>query len=106
MPSISSALEAARAAFNLVSLEDSITWKLPILYQIGLSYEKALAPDKAIKTYNDIVDLTKNETKLEPHLQMVVDMARFRSDVLSWKEALERSARPPPADPKVAGKSS
>lgn len=51
----------------------------------------------------EIVKKQKTSAKLEPSLQLVVDMARFRKDILSWKLELETSQRPP-VEPKVTQK--
>lgn len=89
---------------GLLSLDETINWKLPINYQLGLCFERLLQPDEAIKAYNEIIGLAqRNNSKLEPSLQMVVDMARFRSDILTWKKTVDKLA--PAPEPKVADKS-
>jgi tetratricopeptide (TPR) repeat protein len=81
---------------GLLALDEAVSWKLPIHYQIGLCFERESQPDKAIKSYEDINALGQKTTaKLEPSLQMVVDMARFRNDILSWRKALDKSGLTP-----------
>jgi tetratricopeptide (TPR) repeat protein len=81
---------------GLLALDEAVSWKLPIHYQIGLCFERESQPEKAIKSYDDINALGQKTTaKLEPSLQMVVDMARFRSDILSWRKSLDKSGATP-----------
>lgn len=78
---------------GLVKLDEAPSWQLPILYQIGLCFEKIEQPVKARDTYRTIVSSApKGESKLTPGLQMVVDMAAFREEILSWKLSLEKTA--------------
>jgi tetratricopeptide (TPR) repeat protein len=80
---------------GLLRLDNSMTWMLPIHYQIGLCFERLLQPVEAIKTYDEIINLgQKSDSKLDENLQMVVDMARFRYDILSWKNSLDRTTLP------------
>ncbi len=88
---------------GLLGLDEAPSWKLPLSYQVGLCFEHALQPDEAIRKYQDIIVLSQKTTsKLEPSLQMVVDMARFRNDILSWKRTLDKPALP--TDSKAAPK--
>lgn len=78
---------------GLVQLDDALSWKLPILYQIGLCYEKDEQPVKAVDTYREILkSAPKGDSKLSPGLQMVIDMAAFREEILAWKLSLEKTA--------------
>ncbi len=76
---------------GLLGLDEATSWKLPIYYQIGLCFERLLQPDKALEAYGEIIRLGGKVTvKLEPSLQMVLDMARFRHDILSWKKTVDK----------------
>ncbi|MBI4659418.1 MAG: tetratricopeptide repeat protein [Verrucomicrobia bacterium] len=94
---------AAQVYRGLVALESSPNWQLPIYYQLGLCFEKLLQPAEALKAYNEILALSqKTGPKFAENLQIVVDMARFRADIISWKQTLESAPRP--AETKVAEK--
>lgn len=86
---------------GLLNLDEGIAWKLPIYYQIGLCYEKQEYPVEAVNAYRAILSLAEKHPNLEPSLKMVVDMARFREDILSWKLSVDEKTR---QEPKVAEK--
>lgn len=100
----SSALEVY---MGLASLTDDIVRQAPVLYQIGLVYERLGAPAKAIETYRRILD---QEPKLRaaesPVLKAILDMTLWRRDFLGWSTKAERdrqevlgSVRVPQAKP-------
>ena len=96
-------VHAVQVYRGLLDLDNSLTWKLPIYYQIGLCSEHNLQPDEAVKAYAEIVNLSKkSEAKLDESLQMVVDMARVRMEVHSWRGTLDRATAP--MEKKVAEK--
>lgn len=95
-------LNAITVYKGLLALDDALSWTLPLHYQIGLCFEKYLQPEEALKSYEEIVNLSqKSKDKLEASLQMVVDMARFRINVLSWKRTTS-GLLVLPSDQKVA----
>jgi len=82
---------------NLAELDDSPDWRLPAWYQIGVTYEKLMQPQKAAETYGNIL---KRETELaaaaSPSLKALFEMAHWRIGVLDWQnkaEAVTRSLR-------------
>jgi tetratricopeptide (TPR) repeat protein len=79
-------INAVKVYKGLLALDESLPWKLPIHYQVGLCFERLMQPEEALKSYQQILSLSeKMESKIESSLQMVIDMARFRVDILSWK---------------------
>jgi TolA-binding protein len=103
------ALEIYRCLLNL---DDSAVWKIPVDYQIGITYERLLQPQKAVDTYNQIFSLESVlGTNSTPDLQTVFDMSRWRTNFLSWQTKVEtinqsmnlpESTRPQPAGPSQA----
>lgn len=88
---------------GLVGLDSTPSWQFPLYYQIGLCFEKTSQPGEALKAYNEIITLSqKISTKLPENLQLVVNMAKFRVEVITWRQSLEPAQRPP--EQKVAEK--
>jgi len=74
----------------LLNLDDSATWKIPVDYQIGITYERLLQPQKAVDTYNQIFSLESDlGTNSSPDLQTVFDMSRWRTNFLGWQTKVE-----------------
>jgi tetratricopeptide (TPR) repeat protein len=96
-------LDAIQVYKGLLNLDNSVKWKIPIHYQIGLCFERELQPVEAVKAYGDVIAFRDTaEVKSDPNLQMVVDMAQFRHEILSWKNSVEQSRRA--SETKVAEK--
>ncbi len=64
-----------------LSLEPS--WRLPILYQMGLCHERLGNTDRAIATYRTIVDAGKAGSL--PELSELVVMTKWRLEHLDWQ---------------------
>jgi len=63
---------------------------VPVLYQIGLLYERLQQPQKAADTYQEILARQKElGTNSSPGLKTVMDMARWRSEFLNWQNSAE-----------------
>ncbi len=73
---------------GLVALADDPAWRLPVLYQIALCYERLRTPDRARETYQAIVDGAKPET--EGELNELAKMAAWRMNNMSWNDQTER----------------
>jgi tetratricopeptide (TPR) repeat protein len=74
----------------LLNLDDAPAWRIPVEYQIGITYERLMQPQKAMKTYDQIFDLeTAVGTNSTPTLQTVFDMSRWRTNFLSWQSRVE-----------------
>jgi tetratricopeptide (TPR) repeat protein len=86
---------------SLAGLDTSPQWQLPVSYQIGMTYERLMQPQKATDTYADILNREKQYlTNMPPSLKAVFDMARWRIKFIEWQEKAEaanRSLRPPAA---------
>jgi len=92
---------------TLARLDASPGWQLPVWYQVGLAYEKLQQPEKARESYARIVERQKDLKEANgPGLRTVVDMAKWRSEFLSWQTQTARdtatnaaAALPPTASP-------
>jgi tetratricopeptide (TPR) repeat protein len=74
----------------LLNLNPAPTWKIPVEYQIGITYERLMQPQKAVDTYNQIFSLEDAlGTNSTPNLQTVFDMSRWRTNFLSWQTKVE-----------------
>jgi tetratricopeptide (TPR) repeat protein len=92
---------------NLLPLSPTPAWQLPVLYQIGLVYERLEQPSRAIASYEGL--LTRQPdlgTNAPPSLVALADMARWRRDFLTWRadtqlahRELRAGASPPPPPP-------
>ena len=75
---------------SLAQLDASPQWQLPVLYQIGMTYEHLWQPQKAIEVYSQIIsrqtDLGTNTT---PSLVSIADMARWRTGFIQWQTSAE-----------------
>jgi tetratricopeptide (TPR) repeat protein len=70
---------------GLLPLNGSLEWQVPLLYQIGLTYEKLEQPRKAHEAYRRILGLTPGAAAtLTGNLRSVVDMARWRTEQMQW----------------------
>jgi len=71
---------------NLLQLDRTAAWQLPLKYQIGLTYERLLQPEMATQTYSNIVvrqvDLGTNAS---PGLKAIVEMAQWRIKFIQWQ---------------------
>lgn len=77
---------------NLVELDIAASWQLPILYQVGLVYERLGQPQKATETYAGILSREKEiGDNAGAGLKAVVEMARWRKGYLGWYTQAELS---------------
>jgi tetratricopeptide (TPR) repeat protein len=88
-------VRALEVYINLAQLDSSPAWQVPVDYQMGMTYEKLLQPQKAIDTYNQILAReTEVGTNATPGLKAVFDMARWRAGFIQWQtnaEAVDHS---------------
>lgn len=86
---------------SLAALDKTPRWQLPVSYQVGMTYERLMQPEKALVTYGEILK-QENElgTNSTPGLKAVLDMARWRISFLKWHNKAETDnhaiANPPP----------
>ena len=75
---------------SLSQLDASPQWQLPVRYQIGMTYEHLLQPQKATDTYNQIISReTELGTNASPSLLSIVEMARWRTGFIQWQNNAE-----------------
>lgn len=80
---------------QLAALDPSAAWQMPAFYQMGLVFERLRQPVKAAEAYQAIIvrepELSTNAPN--PNLAMLVDMAKWRKNYLSWQSQVEIAAR-------------
>ena len=78
---------------NLANLSPEPSWRLPVLYQIGLCNERLHLNDRARECYETILEGTRNATNESPRHQELVDlfeMADWRMKHLVWQQTTDR----------------
>jgi len=79
-------VKALEVYLGLSQLDSAPAWRLPVDYQVGITYEKLLQPQKAIDTYNQILTReTALGTNATPGLKAVFEMSRWRIGFLGWQ---------------------
>ena len=76
----------------MVDISEDPTWTWPVLYQVGLCYEKLDMKPKAIETYKKISDgekLMSEADKKDPTLSSILEMALWRADRLEMDISME-----------------
>lgn len=81
----------------MLPLDDTIAWRWPILYQIGLCFEKLSMGIKSQEMYKLITDTPEKErekVKEDMKLNSFYEMAKWRQENIDWrrntKESLEK----------------
>jgi tetratricopeptide (TPR) repeat protein len=70
----------------LAQLDPSPTWQIPVDYQMGMTYEQLMQPQKAIETYDAILAReTEVGTNATPSMQTLFEMARWRENFIKWQ---------------------
>jgi hypothetical protein len=86
--------KALEVYLSLVQLDDSPAWKLPVTYQIGMTYERLWQPLKAAETYAEILNREKElADTASPGLKSIFDMARWRMNLIDWQNKAEEANR-------------
>ena len=77
---------------SLANLNNAPSWKLPVWYQIGLVYERLQQLDRAIQTYDRILNAKKELGSVtpSPNLAAVLEMAQWRKNYLQWQMHAEK----------------
>ncbi len=87
-------LGALTVYLGLLQLDDTHTWRFPLLYQIGLIYERLAQPQKASEIYSQIVETKMSPTeKSSLSLKLIADMAQWRINHLAWLAKAELTTR-------------
>ncbi|MDQ5977548.1 MAG: hypothetical protein QG602_520 [Verrucomicrobiota bacterium] len=101
-------LSAVAIYESLARLSPENDWRLPILYQTGLCYERLRQSDRAGKAYREIVEVVASLKDKEPSAELseLSRMASWRIGQLEWSQQTERqlqqffsAALPPAASP-------
>ncbi|TVR55649.1 MAG: hypothetical protein EA425_00515, partial [Puniceicoccaceae bacterium] len=75
----------------LARLDDSPQWLWPVVYQIGLSFERLEQPARAIEAYAYLLDEGENhQGALSANLETMIEMARWREEHLNWQVENDR----------------
>ena len=80
-------LSAVAIYDGLTHLSDNPAWRLPIIYQMGLCYERLRQTERANQAYRDIVTAVTHPTGKEPvtdELTELARMAEWRIGQLDW----------------------
>ena len=80
-------LSAVAIYDGLTHLSDNPAWRLPIIYQMGLCYERLRQTDRANQAYRDIVAAVAHPAGKEPITGELTDLARmaeWRIGQLDW----------------------
>lgn len=79
---------------SLAQLDPTPQWQLPVQYQIGMTYERLMQPQKATEAYASILKRERElSTNTPPSLKAVFDMARWRANFIQWQEKAEAMNR-------------
>ena len=75
---------------SLATLSDTPDWQWPVVYQMGLCFEKLRIEQRAAEAYKYIVDESKKPERkpaeLPDNLRTLVEMAQWRGEQLVWKD--------------------
>lgn len=84
-------LSALNIYQNLATLSDAPDWQWPVVYQMGLCFEKLRIERRAAEAYKYIIDESKKPerklTELPDVLRTLVEMAQWRGEQLVWKDS-------------------
>jgi tetratricopeptide (TPR) repeat protein len=88
-------VNALEVYLDLAQIDPAPAWRLPVDYQVGITYERLLQPQKAVETYNEILTHeTALCTNATPGLKGMLDMARWRIGFLAWQDKAETDIHP------------
>lgn len=87
-------VKALDVYMHLAELDSAPAWQLPVQYQMGITYERLLQPEKAVETYNRILQHESDlGTNASPALSAIFDMARWRIGFIAWQNSAEKAER-------------
>ena len=73
---------------SLVNLSDDPNWRMPVLYQVALCYERLSDHDHSIATYRTLVEAGQKNPS--PVVADIARMAASRLAHVDWREATDR----------------
>ncbi len=86
-------LKALDVFQTLAALDKSVTWQIPVLYQVGLIYEHLDQPVNAADYYKKVLERSNEvPNPATPSLKAVLEMAKWRKEHLQWKVGLEAAS--------------
>ena len=75
----------------IARLDEEADWQWPVIYQMGLCFERLRHSGRAAEAYKFIIEEAKKpgreNDKLSEPLRTVLEMAQWRSDQLTWSGA-------------------
>ncbi|MBI3416282.1 MAG: tetratricopeptide repeat protein [Verrucomicrobia bacterium] len=76
---------------TLAQIEASPRWQFPVLYQVGLIFERLQLPEKASEIYAGIIAREKELTGANdtPGLRATFEMAKWRRNFIDWESKAE-----------------
>lgn len=78
---------------SLAKLSDEPDWQWPVIYQLGLCFERLRLPPRAAEAYKYLVDESKKPgrepEKLSEGVRGLPEMARWRGEQLAWRSDTE-----------------
>lgn len=84
--------KALEVYLGLAQLDESPSWKLPVTYQIAITYERLWQPMKAADTYAQILNHEKELARTaSPGLKSIFEMARWRMNLIDWQSKAEEA---------------
>lgn len=79
-------IKALEVYVVLAQLDSSPAWQIPVDYQMGMTYEQLMQPQKAIATYDAILAREAEVgTNATPSMQSLFEMARWRENFIKWQ---------------------
>jgi tetratricopeptide (TPR) repeat protein len=99
-------VKALEIYLSLARLDSAPEWQMPVKYQIGITYEHLLQPQKAAETYNEILAREAAVgTNATPGLQALFEMARWRAGFIRWHDQAMTATRSFSETASIAGSS-
>jgi tetratricopeptide (TPR) repeat protein len=87
-------LRALQLYTGLAALSTNADWQLPVLYQVGLTFERLEQPVKALEQYSVILQREPEvSTNASPSVRAIMDMARWRKEYLAWHTNVDVAAQ-------------
>ena len=77
---------------SLATLDTTPDWQWPVVYQMGICFERLRLTDRALEAYQFISDeykKVKDPTTLSPNVIAYNEMAQWRSGQLKWQQTTE-----------------
>lgn len=85
-------INALAIYLSLTALSEDIQWRLPIVYQTALCYERLRQIDEAKHAYESIIETINQQEEVPPgdELANLLRMSTWRLDHISWRDTTDR----------------